>query len=71
MILVGLESCGTCEIVKANYPNVPYFQLKKSGCEKSLAIKKALSKLGISHFPVLLKEDLSESIPLEELAKMA
>jgi len=44
MILIGLEQCPGCEIVKEKYPNLPYKELPrkvKDGDTQSMNLKKS------------------------------
>lgn len=70
MILVGLENCPGCKIVHAKFPNVPYVEVPRSSANADkdvFEVKKAMGRLGITEFPVLINDDMTEVLPLEIL----
>jgi len=67
MILIGLEQCPGCEIVKEKYPNLPYKELPrkvKDGDTQSMNLKKRMGQLGVTEFPVLLNDGMTKVLPL-------
>ncbi len=72
MIIIGIEDCNTCKIVKTTLPHVRYVELKintkiKSN-EEILKIKKLLGKLNPSgNFPVLIDDNYTKLIDTEVL----
>ena len=76
MLIVGLENCSTCKIVKKLLFDIDYLELHKckSPAPEILEIKKVLGKLNpTGHFPVVLDDDYSKIITtdvlLENLSK--
>jgi len=73
MILVGLEDCSTCKIVRGILPTVEYVELKKGKFGEATLpeirdIKRALGKLNSTgHFPVILNDDKTKMINAEIL----
>ena len=76
MIIVGLEGCESCKILRAKYPNMKYVEIpRKVGISTGQLheIKKMIGKSGLNQFPMLIEDDLSGFIPMvvldEEFAK--
>jgi len=71
MIVIGLSDCPGCEIFHAKHPELPFVEMpRKIGVTKDLQpIKKALGRLGVTEFPVILDDMLSQVIPMEEVDK--
>ena len=68
MILVGLEDCEGCKIIHAKHPEVQYVVVprKIESCDRDiLEIKRAMFRLGVKMFPVLVDDGLTQIIPLE------
>lgn len=69
IIIIGIQDCLGCEIIKKKYPDLPYFQLPKVSRGTSgivLEVKKALGRLGIQLFPVILTDDLQQQVSIKE-----
>ena len=67
MLLVVLENCGPCEKLLEKCPGVPFVRVprKVENTDKDVfEVKKALGRLGIREFPVLLNNDMTEVLPL-------
>lgn len=67
MILVGLENCPGCKIIHEKHPEVPYVVVPRQVADADkdvFEVKKAVGRLGIDKFPVLLSDALNEVLPL-------
>ena len=67
MILIGLENCPGCKIVKEKYPNLPYKELPRKvneGDTQSMNLKKRMGQLNVTEFPVLLNDGMTKVLPL-------
>ena len=67
MILVGLENCKGCKIMHEKHPEIPYVVVPRraANADKDVfEVKKALGRLGIKEFPVLLNDALNRVLPL-------
>jgi hypothetical protein len=67
MILIGLENCKPCKVLHKKYPDIPYVVVPRqvaNGDKDIYEIKKALGRLGITEFPVLLNNDMTSVLPL-------
>jgi len=70
MILVGIENCGRCKILKTVLGDVTYVELKKKteSTEEILKIKRAMGKLNPTlDFPVVLSDDMQKIVLTEDL----
>lgn len=73
MIIVGIEDCPTCKIVKGLLINVKYVELQRNKISSGIdpivyEIKKSLPKLNTSgKFPVILSDDLTKIIQTEDI----
>ena len=73
MILIGIEDCPTCKVVKGLLVDVKYVELQRVRFgqkteQEILDIKKALGKLNSTgKFPVILSDDLTKMIDTETL----
>ena len=73
MIIVGLEDCSNCKIVKKLLGDVEYIELKRGkttekSSESLLEIKKILSVLNPGgHFPVVLNDEKTKLITTDVL----
>lgn len=69
-ILVGLESCPGCKIIHEAHPEVQYVVVPRTSANADkdvFEVKKALGRLGVTKFPVLLDDSMQAIIPLEKL----
>lgn len=67
MILVGLENCASCKIIHENHPEVSYVVLPRQAANSDkdvFEIKKAIGKLGVRDFPVLVNDAITKVLPL-------
>ena len=72
MIIVGLENCPGCKIIHDKYPNIPFVEVPRHAANANkdiFEIKKAIGRLGIMEFPVLLNDALNIVLPLTILEK--
>lgn len=72
MLLVGLENCKACEIMHEKHPNVPFVEVPRhvANADKDVyEVKKALGRLGLNKFPILLNDDMTQALPLSLLDK--
>lgn len=72
MIIIGLEDCLTCKLLKDKYPSLRYIELSRRRVKSSkeiLDIKSLLKELKVYWFPVLLNDYLDEIIPIKTLDK--
>ena len=69
MIIVGLEKCAPCKEFKAKHPNVRYIEVPRQAGEdiQSLNMKKRLTQLGVTEFPVILNDGMTKVLPLSSL----
>jgi len=70
MLLVLLQNCKPCMDLQAKHPNVPFVVVPRisANADKDVfEVKKALGRLGITEFPVLLNNDLTQVLPLSLL----
>ena len=70
MLLVGLENCPGCKIIHEKHPEIPYVVVPRqsANADKDIyEVKKALGRLGIHEFPVLLNNDMTEVLPLSTI----
>jgi len=70
MILVGIENCSRCKILKNILGDVNYVELKKrlESTEEILKIKRAMGKLNPTlDFPVVLSDDMQKIILTDDL----
>jgi len=68
MILIGLENCKPCEQLHARYPKVPFVEVPRHAASADMdvyEVKKALGRLGIREFPVLLNDAMTVVLPLK------
>jgi len=68
MILVGLERCPGCKIIHEKHPEIPYVEVPRisANADKDVfEVKKALGRLGITEFPVLLNDSMNKVLPLK------
>jgi len=63
-ILVGLDGCKPCVAVKAKYPNLKYVCIPRTVVKEhdsfELAVKKAIFKLKVTGYPVILDKQLEK-----------
>ena len=67
MLLVGLQNCPGCKILHEKHPEISYVEVPRIAANADMdvfEVKKAIGLLGITHFPVLLNDALTEVIPL-------
>lgn len=67
MLLVGLENCKPCKIIHEKYPEIPFVEVPRQAANADkdvFEVKKALGRLGINEFPVLLNDSLTTVLPL-------
>ena len=67
MLLVGLENCGPCKILHEKYPHIPFVEVPRHAGAADMdvfEVKKAISRLGVKEFPVLLNDAMNEILPL-------
>ena len=67
MLLVGLERCPGCKIIHEKYPDIPYVELPRisANADKDVfEVKKAIGRLGITEFPVLVNDAITKVLPL-------
>jgi len=67
MILIGLENCPGCKIIKDKHPELRYIEVPRStqGADRQVVnIKKRLGQLKVHEFPALLNDGMTKSIPL-------
>jgi|GEM_PF-6226136 len=72
MLLVGLENCKPCHDFRAKHPRVPYIEVPRNVAhtnKDTYEVKKALGRLGIKEFPVLLNNDMTQVLPLSLIDK--
>lgn len=72
MLLVGLENCKGCHIAREKYPDVAFVEVPRQAGNANkdvFEVKKALGRLGIKEFPVLLNDDLTQVLPMSLLDK--
>lgn len=70
MIIIGLENCPGCKLVKEKYPDVLYKELPRKVTEgdiQSMNLKKRMTALGVTEFPVVLNDGMTKVLPLEML----
>jgi len=71
MIIVGLQDCPTCKVVKNKLSDLPYVELQreKNGSTSQIQqIKKALAKLNpTGNFPVILNDELTKIVCTDSL----
>ena len=63
MIIVGIPPCKACKVLASRYPDIEYVELPLAGQgdERSLEVKRALSKLKINWFPCVLNDEMTET----------
>ena len=67
MLLVGLENCKPCQMIHEKYPQIPFVEVPRQAADANkdvYEVKKALGRLGIKEFPVLLNDDMTEVLSL-------
>jgi hypothetical protein len=67
MILIGLENCPGCKIIKEKHPELRYIEVPRNteGADSQiLNIKKRLAQLKIHEFPALLNDGMTKQIAL-------
>ena len=70
MIIIGLENCPGCKIVKEKYPDILYKELPRKVDKddtNSMNLKKRMGQLGVTEFPVVLNDGMTKVLPLEML----
>ena len=72
MILIGLENCKPCEELHKKYPQIPFVVVPRrvADAEKDIfEIKKKLGQMGITEFPILMNDAITEVLPMSLLDK--
>ena len=72
MVLIGLENCKGCHILHDKYPDFPYIEVPRkieNADKDTYEIKKALARLGVREFPVLLNDSMTQVLPLSLIDK--
>ena len=67
MLLVGLENCPGCKIIHEKYPEIPFVEIPRQAANANkdvFEVKKAIGKLGVTTFPVLLNDAMNRLLPL-------
>lgn len=69
MIIIGLQNCESCKILKARHPDLEYIELPRKGITegKLRDIKRLIGKNKLDQFPLLMKNDMSGFIPMKTL----
>lgn len=67
LTIIGLENCNPCKVFKARHPNLKYIEVprRSDGNSEALELKRKISKLGVTEFPVLFDEDMENVVSLE------
>ena len=67
MLLVGLENCPGCKIIHEKHPEISYVVIPRQAGNSDkdvFEVKKAIGRLGIQEFPVLLNDAMNKVLPL-------
>jgi hypothetical protein len=69
MLIVGLEHCAPCKEFRAKHPNIRYIEVPRQAREDIQArnMKKRLTQLGVTEFPVILNDGMTKVLPLSSL----
>ena len=70
MYIISLENCPGCNIFKQRHPELQVIQIPRNSTHMSkdlLPVKKALYRLGVKEFPVILNNSFTAVIPLKEV----
>ena len=69
MVLIGLEHCPGCMIIKSRHPELPFKEVpRKIGPntpKELIDLKKLMGKLGIEEYPVLMNDEMTEVLSLK------
>jgi len=69
MILIGLEHCPGCSIVRANFPNVNFIEVPRNATKENNNVKRILDELGLADYPIVLNDAMNQALPLTALAE--
>ena len=67
MLLVGLQDCPGCKLIHEKYPKVPYVEvprLVENAHKDVFEVKKAIGRLGVTEFPVLINDAMNRILSL-------
>lgn len=67
MLLVLLENCPGCDVIREKRPDIPYVVVPRrveKADKDTFEVKKALGRLGVNEFPVLLNNDMTQVLPM-------
>lgn len=67
MLLVGIENCKPCIEIHEKHPEIPFVMVPIHAANSNkdvYEVKKALGRLGVKGFPVLLNDSMTEQLPL-------
>lgn len=69
MVIIGLQSCPSCRIIRDRHKDLPYVELPRSGfaTETCIHIKEVLLEHNIHTYPVLMNDEFTEIIPLSTI----
>jgi len=70
MIIVGIPPCKACKVLAEQYPAVEYVELPLvagKGNPRALEVKKAIRKLNITGFPVVINNEMTEVLTYSAL----
>ena len=73
MIIVGIPPCKACKLLANKYPLIEYVELPMragEGHARALEVKRALTKLNVKYFPVVLNNDMTQVYPEKALEKI-
>ena len=69
MIIVGIENCPACKLLKEAHPKVKYISMpRKTEDRELLSLKKTLGDLKVTHYPVIINAGMTRIIQKEELS---
>lgn len=70
MIIVGIPPCKACKQLAARYPHIAYVEVPSIASaydKQALEVKKALTRLKVNWFPVILNDEMTEILPVTAL----
>jgi len=70
MKIIVLENCPGCHILQSRHPEIPSIEIPRKstpGDSEVLNTKKALGKLGVTEFPVILNDEMTELIDIASI----